>query len=71
MKLEEIKKAVDEGHEVYFNSTAYQVKKDNGNYVIVYKANGYTVGLADSEGNLNGNEEDFFIYYRAKSFYLN
>lgn len=70
MKLEEIKKAVDEGYEVYLDNTGYQVKKDNDSYVIVFKANGYTIGLADSEGNLNGKEENFFIYHRTKSFYL-
>lgn len=59
---QEIKKAVDEGKEVYMGSEFYKVIKKNGEYLIK-GSNGYTIGLSGEEGTeyenkLNGS--DFF-----------
>lgn len=63
MTLEEIKQAVDSGKLVYWMNKGYVVKKDrNGEYIIVYTPNDYTVGLTWQDGvTMNGEEQDFFM----------
>jgi hypothetical protein len=48
---EEIKKAVDEGLNVYCGSNSYKVIKDNQNqYLIVCTTNKHAIGLTGEEG---------------------
>ena len=63
MTLNEIKAAIDAGRQVRWGNDGYEVIKDNlGQYLIVYRPNGYTIGLAWRDGvTLNGKEEDFYI----------
>lgn len=61
--VEEIKKAVDSGQEVYSDTLAYRVIKDQGQYLIKCTLNGYCIGLTGQAGTahedtLNGT--DFF-----------
>ncbi len=60
MTLEEIKKAVDGGKTVYYQSGLYTVIKDNkGQYLI--KSGPSCIGLTWADGKtLNGKESDFF-----------
>ena len=62
MKLEEIKKAVDNGREVFWANKGYRVIKDNiGQYLIKHEG-GNCVGLIHANGRiLNGKEEEFFM----------
>lgn len=60
--IEDIKRAVDNGKNVYHRSRIYQVKPSgNGGYDIVCLNNGYRVGLTQSNGKINGDLSDFFI----------
>lgn len=67
MNIKEIKQAVDSGQRVFWNTTLYEVIKDNiGQYHIVCGANDSCIGLHGKEGTeyenvLNGCEKDFFI----------
>ena len=63
MKLEEIKKAVDDGRIVHHQSDAYVVIKDRiGQYVIKCTFNDYCIGLTWQNGTtMNGNEDEFYI----------
>lgn len=63
MKLEEIKKAVDDGRIVHHQSDAYVVQKDRiGQYLIKCTFNDYCIGLIWQDGTtMNGNEEEFYI----------
>lgn len=56
--VEEIKKAVDDGKQVYWKNPAYQVRHFSNGYFI-YCENGYMIGLETMSGELNGNIEDF------------
>jgi hypothetical protein len=60
--LEEIREAVDKGHSVFHQNSAYQVIKDNlGQYLITHN-NGHTIGLTWRDGvTLNGKLEEFLI----------
>lgn len=62
MKLEEIKKAVDEGKIVHWANEAYKVIKDDvGQYFIRCTLNNDLIGLTWRDGvTLNGKEEEFF-----------
>ena len=61
MKLNEIKKAVNQGKVVHWSNGNYQVVKENDDYVIK-ASNGHIIGLTWSDGKtLNGEEKDFFI----------
>jgi hypothetical protein len=54
MKVEEIKKHIDDGHHVTINNGAYKLIKDNLNqYLIICLSNDYCIGLTDSKDNLN------------------
>jgi hypothetical protein len=63
--IEKIKTLVDLGCKVYQQNTGYVVKKDRfGRYNIVFKPNGYTIGLhgrenTEFENKCNG--RNFFI----------
>jgi len=63
MKLEEIKKAVDEGKSVKWASNLYDVVKDNiGQYLIICSDNQYTIGLTWKDNiTLNGKPSEFYI----------
>ena len=63
MKIDEIKKAVNDGEKVFYSSKNYQVIKDkNDNYFIKCLSNNNFIGLTWLDGKtLNGNENDFFI----------
>ena len=58
MKLDEIKKAVDEGKPVKWGNKQYDVIKDNiGQYMIVCRTNYHTIGLTWKDGvTLNGRQ---------------
>lgn len=61
--VQEIRKAVDEGKEVYAGSEFYKVVKGKNGQYLIKASNGYTVGLSGQEGTqyenkLNGS--DFF-----------
>lgn len=62
MTLEEIKKAVDSGKKVYWNTPAYQVIKDSKNqYLITFLYGDDCCGLTWQDGKtLNGEPEEFF-----------
>ena len=45
MTLEQIKKAVDDGHRVYLYDNAYEVIKDNTKYLIRCLLNNNCIGL--------------------------
>ena len=60
MNLEQIKKALEKGLKVYWENDGYEVLKDKlGRYLVVFRHNGYTVGLTDLNGNLQGNPNKF------------
>ena len=62
MNLEQIKKALKNGLKVYWENDGYEVLKDKlGRYLVVFKHNGYTVGLTDLNGNLQGNPNKFYV----------
>jgi len=53
MKLEEIKKAVDEGKHVKWSNKLYDVVKDNlGQYLIICNRNNYAIGLTWTDVDL-------------------
>jgi hypothetical protein len=64
MNVQEIKRAVDEGLQVCWTSTAYKVWKQQGSssYFISCGTTGHTIGLTWADGvTLNGLEEEFFV----------
>ena len=62
MKTKEIKDAVERGEKVCWSSTAYDVIKSNGEWVISCNLNNHCIGLTWTDGTtLNGKESDFFI----------
>jgi len=63
MKLQEIKKAVDQGKPVRWASDIYHVEHwDNHGYVVRCILNNYTTGLThQDEVTLNGDENEFYI----------
>ena len=61
MKLEDIKKAVEQGQTVHWKNKGYTVQKwKNGDFYVVFSANKNAVGL-EYEGQLQGQEGDFFL----------
>ena len=61
MKLDEIKKLVDRGKNVYCYSLAYKVIKDKRcQYFIKCTLNGFLQPLEDENGKLIEDEKDFF-----------
>lgn len=58
----DIKKAVDDGHDVFHQNSAYRVIKDNiGQYLITH-SNGFAIGLTWRDGiTLNGKLDEFII----------
>ena len=61
MKLQEIKKQVNLGKNVFWGNTAYQVKKVGKQWLIVNKYKDDAIGLTHKDNKtLNGNETDFF-----------
>lgn len=61
MKLDEIKKIVDSGKDVYCYSLAYKVIKDTlGRYFIKCTLNDFLQPLEDENGNLIEDEKDFY-----------
>ena len=63
MKTIEIKKAIKQGHKVFWKNNAYEVIKDSiGQYLIKCNLNNYCIGLTHRDNKtLNGDEKDFFI----------
>jgi hypothetical protein len=62
MKVQEIKKAVDEGKLVHWSSEGYTVVKNNNDYDIFCLSNNHRIGLTWVDGeSLNGKEEDFYL----------
>ena len=63
MRVDEIKKAVDEGLLVHWGNPAYVVKKDRNNeYYILCIINDNMIGLTWRDKiTLNGKEDEFFI----------
>jgi hypothetical protein len=54
MKIQEIKKHIDNGHLVTINNGAYKLIKDDlDQYLIICLSNGYCIGLTDNKNNLN------------------
>ena len=66
MKLDEIKKAVDEGKHVKWGNRLYDVVKDNlGQYFIICNRNNYAIGLTWTDGvTLNGRPSEFYVAKR-------
>jgi len=66
MKLDEIKKAVDEGKHVKWSNRLYDVVKDNlGQYFIICNRNNYATGLTwTDEVTLNGRPSEFYVAKR-------
>jgi hypothetical protein len=61
MKVQEIKKQVNLGKNVFWGNTAYQVKKVGEQWLIVNKYKDDAIGLTYKDNKtLNGNEADFF-----------
>ena len=62
MNLQEIKQAIDQGKNVYWSGTGYQVVKDNaGEYLIKCTSNNHCIGLTWQDNvTMNGKESDFF-----------
>ena len=55
--IEAIKTAVDNGETVYADSTGYQVIKDRiGQYLIVFTASDYCIGLTGLKGTKYENQ---------------
>ena len=67
MTLKEIKAAIAEDKRVYWSTDLYEVILDHiGQYLIVCKSNGNTIGLTWMDGiTMNGEEKDFFIKERT------
>ncbi len=63
MTAEDIKKAINAGHKVFWNNTYYPVIKDNiGQFLITCTMTDYCVGLTWQDGvTLNGDNKAFFI----------
>ena len=67
MNIEEIKRAVDAGKKVKWANDLYDVVKSKfGEYLIVCRPNGSTIGLhgqegTDRESHLNGDEDEFYV----------
>jgi hypothetical protein len=68
MNIEEIKRAVDAGKKVKWANDLYDVVKGQygGEYLIVCRPNGSTIGLhgkegTDRESHLNGDEDEFYV----------
>jgi hypothetical protein len=61
--VNDIKKAVDNGLNVYHHNKAYKVIKDDlGQYLIYCTLNGYCIGLTWRDNKtLNGKIDNFFI----------
>jgi len=66
MKLDEIKKAVDEGKPVKWGNKQYDVIKDDiGQYMIICRTNYHTIGLTWKDGTtLNGRPSEFYVAKR-------
>ena len=62
MNLDEIKAAVERGETVHFGNDAYEVVKGKlGQWLIVCRLNGYTIGLTWLDGvTMNGKPEEFY-----------
>ena len=67
MTLEEIKKAVEGGHAVYWRNKGYRVIKDNiGQWLVKCTDNDNCTGLTHRDGvTLNGTPEDFFLVLKG------
>ena len=63
MNIAEIKTTVDAGKSVHWSNEGYVIRKDTmGQYLIVFEPGGSAIGLTNrSGGQLNGQEEDFFL----------
>ena len=68
MNVNAIKKAVDSGKEVYWETSNYKVIKDDINqYLIHSRCNDHYIGLTWNDGvTLNGKEEEFFVKGETK-----
>jgi len=58
---QEIRDAIDSGHDVRLDNDGYKVTRDSvGQYLITYAGNGYCIGLTHQDGvTLNGH--DFYV----------
>jgi hypothetical protein len=64
MKLAEIRRALDEGLRVHWQTIDYEVIRSTGSSDCFIRCvlNGHCIGLTHADGvTLNGKEEDFFI----------
>ena len=62
MKLEEIKKAVENGKRVFWKDENYEVVKGKAGFLITCTANNFAIGLTHADGvTMNGDENDFFV----------
>lgn len=62
MNLQEIKTAIEEGKNVKWGNTSYDVIKDTKGQYLIKHAGGHCIGLTWADGvTLNGKEEEFFI----------
>jgi hypothetical protein len=63
MTIDKIKAAVDIGLNVKWVNDGYDVIRDSlGEYLIIYRPNGYCIGLTNRAGDvLNGKPEDFYV----------
>ncbi len=63
MTLDEIKKAVDDGHKVHQHHEGYQVIRSKfGEYLINWVGSDWYIGLTWQDGKtMNGKEDEFYI----------
>lgn len=62
MTLQEIKDAVIAGKKVCWSTEAYEVRHNNGQWLIVCTINNDAIGLTWRDGvTLNGKPKDFFV----------
>ena len=69
-RIAKIKNLIDNGVKVFDNNEGYECRKDRiGQYLIVFKPNGYCIGLTNQKGDkLNATKP--FYYKNGKVSYL-
>jgi len=63
MTLEQIKQAIEDGKNVHWANSAYDVILDNlGQYLIRCNSNQHCIGLTHQDGvTMNGSERQFYV----------
>lgn len=60
MTLAQIKSEVENGNKVFWSHDGYQVIKGKFQWYIKCEMNGHITGLENEDGELNGDEKEFF-----------